>query len=71
MTVVGVFFLGEVSYAFFVLQGKDIGLSDVEIILLYVLFNVVFVLLAIPSGCVIGPHGVGDPSSPFPSCFSH
>ena len=50
MTVVGVFFLGEVSYAFFVLRGQDIGLSDVEIILLYVLFNVVFVLLAIPSG---------------------
>ncbi len=50
MAVVGVFFLGEVSYAFFVLRGQDIGLSDVEIILLYVLFNVVFVLLAIPSG---------------------
>jgi MFS family permease len=52
MTVVGVFFLGEVSYAFFVLQGKAIGLSDVEIILLYVLFNVTFVLLAIPSGAL-------------------
>jgi MFS family permease len=50
MAVVGVFFLGEVSYAFFVLQGLAIGLSDVEIILFYVLFNFTFVLLAIPSG---------------------
>jgi MFS family permease len=50
MTVVGVFFLGEVSYAFFVLQGQNVGLNDAEIILLYVLFNVVFVMIAIPSG---------------------
>lgn len=50
MLVAGVFYLGEISYAFFVLQGQAAGLSDVEIILLYVLFNVMFVITAIPSG---------------------
>ncbi len=50
MMVVAVFFLGEVSYAFFVLKAQDIGLSDVDIILFYVLFNLTFVVLAIPSG---------------------
>ncbi len=50
IVVVMVFYIGEISYAFFILQAIDSGLSNVTAILLYVLFNVVFVLVAIPSG---------------------
>jgi len=49
-TVVLVFFLGEISYAFFILRSEDVGMSTVTTILLYVLFNVVFVLVSLPSG---------------------
>lgn len=50
MMIVITFYAGEISYAFFVLKGNDIGLSDTWIIALYTLFNVIFVLTAIPSG---------------------
>ena len=50
MAVVVVFYLGEVSYAFFILQGQSAGLTTVTVILLYILFNVTFVVTAIPSG---------------------
>ena len=50
MLVVIVFYLGEVSYAFFILKAQAAGIDDVTIILLYILFNLVFVLTAIPSG---------------------
>jgi len=50
MVVVIVFYLGEVSYAFFILKAQAAGIDDVTIILLYVLFNLMFVLTAIPSG---------------------
>ncbi len=52
MVVVTVFYLGEISYAFFILQALAAGVDDVTIILLYVLFNLVFVLTAIPSGTI-------------------
>ena len=48
--VVMTFYIGEISYAFFVLQSKGAGMSDTTTILLYVLFNIVFVFVAIPSG---------------------
>jgi len=50
IAITAVFFIGEISYAFFVLKGQAIGLSDPTIIGLYILYNVVFVLVAIPSG---------------------
>lgn len=50
MTAVVTFYIGEVSYAFFVLQARAVELSDTTIIMLYILFNIVFVLAAIPSG---------------------
>ena len=50
MLVVAVFYLGEVSYAFFILQAQASGADDLTIILLYVLFNLLFVFTAIPSG---------------------
>ncbi|MBE0518235.1 MAG: MFS transporter [Thermoplasmata archaeon] len=50
IVVVMIFYIGEISYAFFILQAIDSGLSGVTAILLYVLFNIVFVLVAIPSG---------------------
>ena len=50
MAVVVTFYAGEISYAFFVLQGQASGLSDTTVITLYLLFNIVFVLVAIPSG---------------------
>jgi MFS family permease len=50
MAVVMVFFMGEISYAFFVLRSDGAGMSTVTTILLYVLFNIVFVLVSLPSG---------------------
>jgi MFS family permease len=56
MAVVMVFYIGEVSYAFFILRAFDEGLTigtyseTVSTTLLYVLYNVVFVLVAIPAG---------------------
>jgi MFS family permease len=50
MIVVIIFYLGEISYAFFILQAQAAGMDDTTIILLYVLFNLIFVLIAIPSG---------------------
>jgi len=50
MAVVITFYIGEISYAFFILRAEDIDLSDTTTIALYILFNLVFVLVAIPSG---------------------
>ena len=50
MAVVVTFYVGEISYAFFLLKGQDAGMSDTTVIALYLLYNVVFVLVAIPSG---------------------
>jgi MFS family permease len=50
MVVVIIFYLGEVSYVFFILQAQAAGTGEVTIILLYILFNLTFVLTAIPSG---------------------
>ena len=50
MAVVVTFYVGEISYAFFLLKGQDAGLSDTTVIALYLLYNIVFVLVAIPSG---------------------
>lgn len=48
--IVLVFYAGEISYAFFVLRSEDAGMSTITTILLYVLFNVVYVLVSLPSG---------------------
>lgn len=50
--IVLVFFMGEISYAFFVLRSEGLGMDTVTTILLYVLFNIVFVIVAIPSGSI-------------------
>ena len=48
--VVLVFFAGEISYSFFVLQSQAQGMSTITTILLYALFNVIFVIVSLPSG---------------------
>ncbi len=48
--VVLVFYAGEISYAFFVLQSEAQGMSAITTILLYVLFNGLFVVVSLPSG---------------------
>jgi MFS family permease len=48
--IVLVFYVGEISYAFFVLRSEDAGMSTITTILLYVLFNVVYVLVSLPFG---------------------
>ncbi|HIH76245.1 MAG TPA: MFS transporter [Methanomassiliicoccales archaeon] len=48
--VVLIFFAGEISYSFFVLQSQAQGMSTITTILLYALFNVVFVIVSLPSG---------------------
>jgi MFS family permease len=50
LSVATVFYIGEISYAFFILRAYDEGLSVVDVTLLYILYNVVFVLIAIPAG---------------------
>jgi len=50
IAISAIFFVGEISYVFFVLKGQAVGLSDPTIIGLYILYNIVFVLVAIPSG---------------------
>jgi MFS family permease len=54
--VVVVFYVGEISYAFFILRATEEGFaildlhSDASVILLYVLYNLVFVLFALATG---------------------
>jgi MFS family permease len=48
--IVLVFFMGEISYAFFLLRSEGLGSSTLTTILLYILFNVVFVVTSLPSG---------------------
>jgi len=56
LMVVVVFYVGEISYAFFILRAVEEGFtlmdlgSDASVILLYVLFNVFFVLFALLTG---------------------
>jgi len=63
MAVVLTFYIGEISYAFFILRAEDVGASRfagivpagvdpeiVQAIVLYILFNIVFVIVAMPAG---------------------
>lgn len=56
IAVVMVFYIGEISYAFFILRAYDEGFTigsysdTVSTTILYILYNVVFVLVAIPAG---------------------
>lgn len=50
--VVLIFFAGEISYSFFVLQSQAQGMSTITTILLYALFNVIFVIVSLPSGMI-------------------
>jgi MFS family permease len=50
MAVVSVFYIGEISYAFLVLRASEEGFDTVTVLLMYILFNVAFVLVAIPAG---------------------
>ncbi len=52
LTVVVAFYIGEISYAFFVLQAQAAEISNTTIIVLYILYNIVFVVIAIPSGAL-------------------
>ncbi len=45
-----VFALGNFGYAFLLLKAKNIGFTDVNAILLYVLFYIVYTLFVIPAG---------------------
>jgi len=50
MLVVVIFYIGEISYAFFILKAQVVEEDLVRTIGLYVLFNVAFVLVSIPAG---------------------
>ena len=45
-----IFGLGQFSYAFLLLRAKTIGLQDNIVILLYILFNIVYTICALPAG---------------------
>jgi MFS family permease len=66
MAVVVTFYIGEISYAFFILRAEDVNstffdrlapsgmdpdlVPVIQAIVLYIIFNIVFVLTAIPAG---------------------
>ncbi len=50
MMVVSVFYIGEISYAFLILRAAEEGVDTITVLLMYILFNVVFVLVALPAG---------------------
>jgi len=50
MAVVLTFYIGEISYAFMVLRAYEEGIGVVDTILLYVLYNALFVIVAFPAG---------------------
>ncbi len=50
MVIVSVFYVGEISYAFLVLRASEEGFDTVTVLLMYVLFNVFFVIVATPAG---------------------
>lgn len=63
MIVVVIFYIGEISYAFFILRAEDVNANPfrgvvpagvdpevVQAIVLYILFNAVFVITALPAG---------------------
>ena len=55
------FALGNSSDAFLLLRGKDLGLSNTEVVLSYVLFNLVYAMVAMPAGIAsdrLGRRGV-------------
>jgi MFS family permease len=47
-----VFALGNSSDVFLLLRAKDVGLSNSEVVLSYMLFNVVYAVLAMPAGII-------------------
>lgn len=47
-----VFALGNSSDVFLLLRAKDVGLSNSEVVLSYMLFNLVYAVLAMPAGIV-------------------
>ncbi len=50
--VVAVFYIGEISYAFFILRAYEEGVDTITTLLLYVLYNAVFVAVAFPAGTI-------------------
>ncbi len=52
-----VFGLGNISYAFFILAASDAGASPAVATLLYVLFNIFYMLFAVPAGALTGKIG--------------
>jgi MFS family permease len=47
---IGIFSLGNFTLAFFILRAKSLGIPDNQTILLFLLFNIVYALAAIPFG---------------------
>jgi MFS family permease len=52
-----VFYLGQFGYAFILLRAKNIGITDNNVILLYVLFYAVYVIASIPAGVLSDKYG--------------
>lgn len=57
MAVVLTFYVGEISYAFMVLRAYEEGIGTVNTILLYILYNALFVLAAFPAGILSDNRG--------------
>ena len=55
-----VFALGNSSDVFLLLRAKDVGLSNSEVILSYMLFNVVYAVVAMPAGIASDRLGRGN-----------
>jgi MFS family permease len=50
LAISALFSIGNFSWAFLILRAKDLGVSDEAAIMLYLMFNLVYALLSLPSG---------------------
>ncbi len=50
LAVVTLFSLGNLSWAFLILRASELGLGAGQVVLLYMLFNVVYALVSLPAG---------------------
>ncbi len=50
LAVVTLFSLGNLSWAFLILRASELGLGTGQVVLLYMLFNVVYALVSLPAG---------------------
>ncbi len=57
LAVVGLFTVSHITYAFYILRAHDLGVSERWVPIIYMLYNVVYALLATPAGILSDRYG--------------